>query len=148
MEHNTSVMYRALLRREKEHFAGRKIQDIGPDEIDADIKHIAGQGYSRWGVQVYLDMLRGKNILPKKAGLPPGVGREPTSQVWTCGGPTGTTCRFWPPWDQAPPPPIGPQNSALSTSRCGSRRTAPRCTSPSPQGTPGPPAEGCQTSGR
>ena len=61
MEHNTSVMYRALLRREKEHFAGRKIQDIGPDEIDADINHIAGQGYSRWGVQVYLDMLRGKH---------------------------------------------------------------------------------------
>ena len=87
-------------------------------------------------------------LSPEKAGLPPGVGREPTSQVWTCGGPTGTTCRFWPPWDQAPPPPIGPQNSALSTSRCGSRRTAPRCTSPSPQGTPGPPAEGCQTSGR
>ena len=93
MEHNTSVMYRALLRREKEHFAGRKIQDIGPDEIDADIKHIAGQGYSRWGVQVYLDMLRGKNILPKKAGLPPGVGREPTSQVLTCGGLNGTTYR-------------------------------------------------------
>lgn len=66
MEHNTSVMYRALLRREKEHFAGRKIQDIGPDEIDADIKHIAGQGYSRWGVQVYLDMLRGKTFFQRK----------------------------------------------------------------------------------
>ena len=90
IEHNASVMYRAPLRREKEHFAGRKIQDIGPDEIDAYIKHVAGQGYGRWGVQVYLDMLRGENILPKKAGLPPGVGREPTSQVLTCAGPNGT----------------------------------------------------------
>jgi integrase len=58
VEYNTSVMYRAPLRRAKEHFAGRKIQDIGPDEIDAYINHIAGQGYSRRGVQVYLDMFR------------------------------------------------------------------------------------------
>lgn len=35
VEYNTSVMYRAPLRRAKEHFAGRKIQDIGADEIDA-----------------------------------------------------------------------------------------------------------------
>ena len=77
IEHNASVMYRAPLRREKEHFAGRKIQDIGPDEIDAYIKHVAGQGYGRWGVQVYLDMLRGENILPKKAGLPRRSRRGP-----------------------------------------------------------------------
>lgn len=109
MEHNTSVMYRALLRREKEHFAGRKIQDIGPDEIDADIKHIAGQGYSRWGVQVYLDMLRGKNILPKKAGLPPGAGRETTLQVWTCDGSNGTTHRQPP----RPPRPRPPRRRSL-----------------------------------
>ena len=58
VEYNTSVMYRAPLRRAKEHFAGRKIQDIGADEIDAYIKHVAGRGYSRRGVQVYLDMFR------------------------------------------------------------------------------------------
>ena len=32
-------------------------------------------------------------LSPAKAGLPPGVGRETTSQVWTCAGPDGTTCR-------------------------------------------------------
>ena len=32
-------------------------------------------------------------LSPEKAGLPPGVGREPTSQVWTCDGPNGTACR-------------------------------------------------------
>ena len=32
-------------------------------------------------------------LSPEKAGLPPGVGREPTSQVWTCDGPNGTAYR-------------------------------------------------------
>ena len=32
-------------------------------------------------------------LSPEKAGLPPGVGRDPTSQVWTCDGPNGTACR-------------------------------------------------------
>ncbi len=32
-------------------------------------------------------------LSPEKAGLPPGVGRGTTSQVWACAGPNGTTCR-------------------------------------------------------
>ena len=39
-------------------------------------------------------------LSPEKAGLPPGVGRETTPQVWTCAGPAGTPCRRHPPVGQ------------------------------------------------
>ena len=48
---------------------------------------------------------KGEYILPKKAGPPPGAGRETTSQVLTCGGPNGTTYRRQrTPAGQAAPP--------------------------------------------
>ena len=57
IQHLRHVPGAAALGKAK-NTGGRKIQDIGPDEIDAYINHIAGQGYSRRGVQVYLDMFR------------------------------------------------------------------------------------------
>lgn len=57
VEYNTAQVYVAALRRTKEHFAGRYIHDIGPDEIDAYIRYVAGRGYARRTVQIYLDML-------------------------------------------------------------------------------------------
>lgn len=57
VEYNTAQSYVAAMKRTKEHFAGRYIHDIGPDEIDAYIRWLAGRGFSRRTVQVHLDML-------------------------------------------------------------------------------------------
>lgn len=57
VSYNGAEAYRAALKRTKEHFAGRKLQDIGPDEIDAYIRYLAGRGYARRTVQLHLDML-------------------------------------------------------------------------------------------
>ena len=57
VSYNGAEAYRAALKRTKEHFSGRMVQDIGPDEIDAYIRYLAGRGYARRTVQLYLDML-------------------------------------------------------------------------------------------
>lgn len=57
VSYNAAEVYRAPLKRTKEHFAGRQITDIGPDEIDAYIRWLAGRGYARRTVQLHLDML-------------------------------------------------------------------------------------------
>ena len=44
-------------------------------------------------------------LSPEKAGLPPGVGRETTSQVLTCAGPEkATSPPGWASWKERPPP--------------------------------------------
>ena len=57
VSYNGAEAYRAALKRTKEHFCGRMVQDIGPDEIDAYIRYLAGRGYARRTVQLHLDML-------------------------------------------------------------------------------------------
>lgn len=57
VSYNGAEAYRAALKRTKEHFGGRMVQDIGPDEIDAYIRYLAGRGYARRTVQLHLDML-------------------------------------------------------------------------------------------
>ena len=57
VSYNGAEAYRAALKRTKEHFSGRNAQDIGPDEIDAYIRYLAGRGYARRTVQLHLDML-------------------------------------------------------------------------------------------
>lgn len=57
VSYNGAEAYRAALKRTKEHFDGRYVHDIGPDEIDAYIRWLAGRGYSRRTVQLHLDML-------------------------------------------------------------------------------------------
>ena len=57
VSYNGAEAYRAALKRTKEHFSGRMVQDIGPDEIDAYIRYLAGRGYARRTVQLHLDML-------------------------------------------------------------------------------------------
>ena len=57
VSYNGAEAYRAALKRTKEHFSGRNVQDIGPDEIDAYIRYLAGRGYARRTVQLHLDML-------------------------------------------------------------------------------------------
>ena len=42
---------------------------------------------------LFLPGVLSSGFLPKKAGPPPGAGRETTSQVLTCAGPNGTTYR-------------------------------------------------------
>ena len=57
------------------------------------------------GVQGLAPGVLSSGFLPKKAGPPPGAGRETTSQVLTCGGPNGTTYRRQrTPAGQAAPP--------------------------------------------
>lgn len=56
--YNAAVAYRAALKRTKEHFAGRQLQDIGPDEIHAFLRYLAGKGYARRTVQLHLDLLK------------------------------------------------------------------------------------------
>ena len=54
---------------------------------------------------LFLPGVLSSGFLPKKAGPPPGAGRETTSQVLTCGGPNGTTYRRQrTPAGQAAPP--------------------------------------------
>ena len=57
VSYNGAEAYRAALKRTKEHFSGRMVQDIGPDEIDAYIRYLAGRGYARRTVQLHLDMI-------------------------------------------------------------------------------------------
>ena len=57
VSYNGAEAYRAALKRTKEHFSGRMVQDIGPDEVDAYIRYLAGRGYARRTVQLHLDML-------------------------------------------------------------------------------------------
>ena len=57
VSYNGAEAYRAALKRTKEHFVGRMVQDIGPDEIDAYIRYLAGRGYARRTVQLHLDMI-------------------------------------------------------------------------------------------
>lgn len=57
VSYNGAEAYRAALKRTKEHFGGRMVQDIWPDEIDAYIRYLAGRGYARRTVQLHLDML-------------------------------------------------------------------------------------------
>ena len=58
VSYNGAEAYRAAMKRTKEQFKGRRIDDIRPDEIDAYIRYLAGRGYARRTVQLYLDMLR------------------------------------------------------------------------------------------
>ena len=58
VSYNGAEAYRASMKRTKEQFKGRRIDDIRPDEIDAYIRYLAGRGYARRTVQLYLDMLR------------------------------------------------------------------------------------------
>lgn len=58
VSYNGAEAYRASMKRTKEQFKGRGIDDIRPDEIDAYIRYLAGRGYARRTVQLYLDMLR------------------------------------------------------------------------------------------
>ena len=62
----------------------------------------AASGPSKKGVQGACPRRSFFRLSPEKAGLPPGVGRKPTSQVWTCAGPDGTTYR--PPPKKSPLP--------------------------------------------
>lgn len=57
VEYNTTQSYAAALKRTKEHFAGRRLRDIGPDEVDAYIRMLAGRGYAKRTVQAHLDLL-------------------------------------------------------------------------------------------
>ena len=43
---------------------------------------------------LFLPGVLSSGFLPKKAGLPPGAGRETTPQVWTCEGSIRIPCRF------------------------------------------------------
>ena len=57
VSYNGAEAYKAALKRTKEHFQGRYVREIGPDEIDAYIRYIAGRGYARRTVQLHLDLL-------------------------------------------------------------------------------------------
>lgn len=56
--YNAAKYYVTPLKMAKAQFEGRSIKDIGPDEIDAYIRFVAGRGYARRTVQAHLDMLR------------------------------------------------------------------------------------------
>lgn len=57
VSHNGAIVYNAPLKQAKDHFSGRFVHDIGPNEINAYIIWVAGRGYARRTVQVHLDML-------------------------------------------------------------------------------------------
>lgn len=57
VEYNTTQSYAAALKRTKEHFSGRRLRDIGPDEIDAYLRMLAGKGYAKRTVQAHLDLM-------------------------------------------------------------------------------------------
>lgn len=95
VSYNGAEAYRAAIKRTKEHFSGRKLQDIGPDEIDAYIRYLAGRGYARRTVQLHLDMinmiydysivnrwaeLNPCNAVKLPAGLPKGRRDIPTDE--------------------------------------------------------------------
>lgn len=56
--YNANKVYAAPLRRAKEHFGDRYLQDITADEVQAWIRRLADQGYARRTVQLHLDMMR------------------------------------------------------------------------------------------
>lgn len=56
--YNANKVYAAPLRRAKEHFGDRYLEDITADKVQAWIRQLADQGYARRTVQMHLDMMR------------------------------------------------------------------------------------------
>lgn len=58
VSYNAHEVYKPMLVRAKEHFAGRAIKDITPDEVQAFINAIAARRYAKSSVQKHLNMMR------------------------------------------------------------------------------------------
>lgn len=56
--YNGNKVYAAPLRRAKEHFGDQPMSKFTPDSVQAWVRALADQGYSRRSVQLHLDMLR------------------------------------------------------------------------------------------
>ena len=68
--------------------AGQAKKEGGPPQGPPKLEKV-GPGRKN----LFLPGVLSSGFLPKKAGPPPGAGRETTSQVLTCAGPNGTTYR-------------------------------------------------------
>ena len=58
VSYNAHEVYRPMLPRAKSFFRGSSAKEITPDQVQAFINSIAGQGYSKSTVQKHLNMLR------------------------------------------------------------------------------------------
>lgn len=71
VSYNAHDVYIAPLRRAKEHFDGRYAKDITPDEVQAFINAMAGNGFAKSTVQKHLNMMR---MIFNHAIVQPGSG--------------------------------------------------------------------------
>lgn len=96
VSYNAAKAYDAAMKSVKAQFDGRSVKDVGPDEIDAYIRWLAGRGYARRTVQLHRDMLnmifdhavinRWSDTNPCRSvkipgGLPKGTREVPTDEA-------------------------------------------------------------------